>query len=80
MWTHKASGKKYIGSSLNISQRLVKYFSKSFLLREKERNQSAIYRAILKYGLSGFSFEIIEQCGPSIFIEREEYYIHFIDP
>ena len=80
MWTHKASGKKYIGSSLNISQRLVKYFSKSCLLRETERNKSAIYRAILKYGLSGFSFEIIEQCGPSILIERKQYYIDLIDP
>ena len=48
--------------------------------RETERNQSAIYRAILKYGLSGFSFEIIEQCGPSILIEREQYYIDLIGP
>ena len=80
MWTHKASGKKYIGSSLNISQRLVKYFSKSCLLRETERNKSAIYRAILKYGLSGFSFEIIEHCEPSIFIEREQYNIDLLDP
>jgi group I intron endonuclease len=48
--------------------------------RETERNKSAIYRAILKYGLSGFSFEIIEQCGPSILIEREQYYIDLIGP
>jgi len=80
LWTHKASGKKYVGSSLNISQRLVKYFSRSCLLREKERNQSAIYRAILKYGLSEFSFEIVEHCEPSILIEREQYYIDLIDP
>jgi group I intron endonuclease len=50
------------------------------LLRETERNKSAIYHAILKYGISEFSFEIIEHCEPSILIEREQYYNDLIYP
>jgi group I intron endonuclease len=39
-----------------------------------------IYRAILKYGVSEFSFEIIEYCEPSIFIKKEQYNIDLIYP
>jgi len=52
VWTHKGSGKQYVGSSLNLSQRLVKYFSDAWLKFEIKINNSAIYRALLKYGIS----------------------------
>lgn len=74
-WSHKESGKSYHGSSLNIAQRLVKYYSVPGLLREIARNNSAIYRALLKYGNSGFRFDILEHCDPNVLIERGQYYL-----
>lgn len=50
------------------------------LLRETERNQSAIYRALLKYGNSAFRFEILEHCDPNVLIEREQYYLDLLKP
>jgi hypothetical protein len=50
------------------------------LLRETERNQSAIYRALLKYGNSAFIFEILEHCDPNVLIEREQYYLDLLKP
>ena len=50
VFTHKSTGNKYVGSSLNLSQRFVKYFSILTLKGEIKRNNSKIYRAILKYG------------------------------
>lgn len=80
MWTHINSGKRYIGSSLNLSQRLVKYFSKACLLYEIKRSNSGIYRAILKYGISSFTFGIMEYCERHNLIEREQFYIDNVKP
>lgn len=80
LWTHKSSGKQYVGSSLKISQRLVKYYSESCLLGEIKRNNSAIYRAILRYGISEFTFEVLEFCEPDTLIEREQFYIDTLNP
>jgi len=40
----------------------------------------AICRALLKYGYSNFSLEILEYCEPSKCIEREQYYIDLLKP
>lgn len=77
-WTHKESGKIYVGSSLNIAHRLIKYYSVPSLLKETKRNNSAIYRALLKYGSSGFRFDILEHCDPNVLIEREQYYLDLL--
>lgn len=50
------------------------------LLRETEINNSAIYRALLKYGNSGFRFDILEYCDPNVLIEREQYYLYLLKP
>jgi hypothetical protein len=39
-----------------------------------------IYSAILKHGHSNFSLEIIEYCGPSDLISREQYYLDLLKP
>ena len=78
--TQKESGESYVGSSLNIAQRLVKYYSVPSLLRETRRNNSAIYRALLKYGHLGFRFDILEYCDPYVLIEREQFYLDLLKP
>lgn len=37
-------------------------------------------KAILKYGYSKFSIEILEYCSPEKCIEREQYYIDLLNP
>jgi hypothetical protein len=74
-WTHIVSGKSYVGSSTNLSIRFKNYFNISYLERESEKNNSKIYRALLKYGYSSFKVDIIEYCDPIIVIEREQYYL-----
>nr|QCW06888.1 hypothetical protein [Drechslerella brochopaga] len=44
------------------------------------RKDSIICKALLKYGYSKFSLEILEYCDPSILIEREQYYIDVLKP
>jgi hypothetical protein len=44
------------------------------------KNKSKIYRALLKYGHSNFSLDILEYCEPNVIISREQYYIDFLNP
>ena len=39
-----------------------------------------INRALLKYGYSNFTLEIIEYCEPSNVIDREQFYLNFLKP
>lgn len=39
-----------------------------------------IYKALLKYGYSEFSLEILEFCDESVIIEREQHYIDLLKP
>jgi len=38
-----------------------------------------IYKALLKYGYSSFKLDIIEYCKPDIIIEREQYYLDYLN-
>jgi group I intron endonuclease len=75
-WINTLNGKTYIGSSVNISRRLKDYYSLSYL----EKSEMAICLALLKYGYSNFSFEILEYCDKSVLIEREQYYFNLFEP
>lgn len=74
-WTHIISNKSYVGSSLNLSIRFKNYFNISYIKRETKKNNSLIYRALLKYGYSSFKIDIIEYCDPLFLINREQYYL-----
>ena len=67
--TYNKDGRCYIGQSINIEHRL-----------KEHRNcegKSHIHNAILKYGLSNFTFEIIEECNREQLDEKEQYWISF---
>ena len=49
------NGKKYIGQSINLRKRLIKHCERCC----HKRFDNPLYRAILKYGLDNFSFEIL---------------------
>lgn len=55
-------------------------FSINFLQKEVLRNKSIIYKALLKYGHSNFTLEILEYCDPSEVIQREQYYFDLYKP
>lgn len=76
LWTNKINNKIYIGSSTNLSVRFYSYFS----LRSLAKSNRLLERALLKYGFSNFSLEILEYCKPEDAIKREQYYLDLLKP
>lgn len=66
----------YIGQSVNIKKRWAKHLSTSQNSNDKSYN-NPLYRAIRKYGLENFSFEIIEECSINELNEKEKYWIAY---
>jgi group I intron endonuclease len=77
MWVHLQSGKRYVGSSVDLRRRFLEYFNTERLLRSPSM---IINRALLKYGYSAFRLEILEYCGKDKLMEKEKYYLDFINP
>jgi hypothetical protein len=77
MWTNKLTGDIYIGQSVDISKRLIKYFNLSYI---KSRSSYLISKALLKYGYINFSFSILEYCNISDLTLREQYYFDNLNP
>jgi group I intron endonuclease len=76
-WTCLSTKLTYVGSSVNLGKRLKNYYSYSSLTRSKSM---IISKAILKYGYSNFSLEILEYCTPEECIKREQYYLDLLNP
>lgn len=76
-WINIINGKSYVGSSISLKNRFSVYYSIKSL---KTKRPSIIYRALLKYGHTQFSLDILEYCEPSILISREQYYIDLLKP
>lgn len=55
------NGKIYIGQSINLKSRITKHKCNSIKENHRESNKP-LYRAIRKYGIDNFSFEIIHKC------------------
>ena len=86
LWTHKESGKIYIGSAVDLSNRLKNYFNKSYINQNKNMY---INKALLCHGYSSFSLTILEYIDISnlskenarkLILEREQYYIDSLFP
>jgi group I intron endonuclease len=85
-WTHKESGKIYIGSAVDLSKRLKDYYSNYYLNRSKTMY---ICNAILDHGHSKFELTIIEIINISnlsleetrkLILEREQHYLDSLKP
>ena len=70
-WNNLITGASYIGSSVDLTRRLRDYFSPKYLKKEIIKNNSIIYKALLKYGYSNFSLEILEYCDKMSTISKE---------
>ena len=69
-----SNNKKYIGSSIKLENRKYKHFW--MLLKQRHDNQY-LQKSYNKYGKDSFIFEIIEECDPTMLVERENHYINF---
>jgi len=65
------TGAIYIGSSINIGNRLVDH------LVDNSTNEH-LQNAIAKYGLSNFTFAVVELCVPEVFLLREQHYLDIL--
>lgn len=73
--TNLINNKIYIGQTINIEERWRHHREIPYRKNSKERNRP-LYRAIKKYGLDNFKFEIIDEVGNlEIANEKEIYYI-----
>lgn len=79
-WIYSINNKSYIGSSTNITKRLRRYYSNNYLNNKIIKDNSLIYRALLKHGYSKFNMEILEYCDKESLINREQYYIDLLKP
>src|SRR5437588_6059873 len=71
-WKNNNNGKQYIGSAVDLSNRLSNYYSTTYMEDALTRSNSHIYRALLKNGYENFSLTILEYCFPEKCIERED--------
>jgi hypothetical protein len=75
-WINNLNGKTYIGSSINLSVRFYTYYS----LRSLAKSNRPMERALLKYGFSNFSLEILEYCNSEDLLKKEQYYLDTLKP
>jgi group I intron endonuclease len=88
-WTHILSGKKYVGSAIELSKRLNNYYSISYM-SSKSKSRSYIYSAILKHGYENFSVSILEymdisnklgdEAKKTLILEREQHFLDLLEP
>lgn len=76
--TNQVNGKVYIGQSRNIKQRWNKHHTAPFNIND-HCYELPLYRAIRKYGLENFSFEVIEECLSKELDNKESYWIKYYD-
>ena len=72
--TNKINGKSYIGQSRNIKRRINDHKKTAFNVKSKNFD-FPLYKAIRKYGLENFEFNIITECKESELDKLEVFYI-----
>lgn len=73
--TNKLNGKCYIGQSQNIFKRWSVHGNKN-----KSNNcDMAIAKAVTKYGIENFTFEILELCNKNELNDKEKYWVSKFD-
>lgn len=74
--TNLVNDKCYIGQSVNIEERWARHKNCAFNSNRKEY-EYPLYRAIRKYGIENFSFDVIKECDKEKLDGFEKYYIKY---
>ena len=69
--TNKINNKVYVGQSINIAKRWEEHIYYS------QEEDTALKKAFKKYGISNFSFEVLEECSKEELNEKETYWIKY---
>lgn len=72
--TNLQNSKVYIGQAVNLSERIKAHIKAGLGI---DTPNSILYKAMRKYGVENFSFEIIEYCDPSMLNDREKIWIDY---
>lgn len=75
-WVNNLNGNTYVGSAVNLEIRLRSYYN----IKELKRNSRPIKDALLKYGHSNFTLEILEYSPIISLTEREQFYMDLLIP
>lgn len=76
-WVNNNNNKSYVGSAVDLKERFINYYNINHLIGN---SSMLINRALIKYGYSNFSLEILEYCKPEERFERENYYLGSFEP
>lgn len=77
MLINLVNGKRYIGSSINVAQRLWEHRS---TLRHNKHSNAHLQKAWNKYGEGAFEYQILEKCQEDDRFEREQFYVNTLNP
>lgn len=72
---NKISGHCYVGQATNINTRVYQHIRAAFNDSCKDYDYP-LHKAFRKYGLDNFELEILEECSPELFEEREMFWIN----
>ena len=75
--TDIASGKCYVGQSVNIGERFKQHIKRGLGAEAPTKNK--LYPAMQEIGVENFTFELIEECPKDKLDEREDYWQEFFD-
>nr|QBM09603.1 hypothetical protein [Dactylella sp.] len=78
LWRNNVNGNTYMGSIIDLGTRFRNYFNFNYISDPK--NKMLISKALIKYGYSNFSLEILEYCDPQTCIKREQYFLDQFKP
>ena len=72
--THVETGKAYIGQSVNIFKRWKEHSN----FAQAKKKWQKVKHALYKYGLSSFTFEVLEECKKEELNDKEmDWIVHF---
>jgi hypothetical protein len=76
-WVNTLNDHSYVGSSINLANRFLLYYSVAFLILYNTR---LINQALIEYGFANFNLEILEYCDPKDVLSREQFFLDYFKP
>lgn len=71
-----ANNMSYVGASVNVSARLSNHFGRD----SRNYSHRKFYQDILKYGIEGFTWSLVERCSEEKLLEQEQFWYDMIQP